>query len=191
MGVWSWGGKSKEMGDLGPCQEERTGLDLAAGQGQTPVTWPQLLCSAALPSCSAWQMSALGQVTPLKCTDVGSGFIFPPSHFDFSAAPHALTMSTGRVRGCSPHPGFGGTLTQQELGVSTQDPLRSQEQPCCGPSFSPAGLFCRRRAQPDINSPLLNTGQFFSDSGRRLAFLAGSLLSPFKMLLSRLLLNLV
>lgn len=134
---------------------------------------------------------ALGWVTPLECTDVASGFIFPPSHFDFSAAPHALTVSTGRVQGCSPHPGFGGTPIEQELGMSPQNPFCSQEQPCCGPSFSPEGLFCRRGTQPDINSPLLSTGQFLSDSERHLAFLAGSLLSPFKMLLSSLLLNFV
>lgn len=32
-----WGGKL-ELGDLGP-QEERAGLDLAAGQGQSAVIW--------------------------------------------------------------------------------------------------------------------------------------------------------
>lgn len=48
---------------------------------------------------SALPSPALGQVTP----DVGSALIFPPSHSDFSAAPRTLTMSTGRVQGCSPH----------------------------------------------------------------------------------------
>lgn len=33
------GWETQGKGDLGPCQEERAGLDLAAGQGQTPVTW--------------------------------------------------------------------------------------------------------------------------------------------------------
>lgn len=33
------GWETKEMGDLGPYPEERAGLDFAAGQAQTPVTW--------------------------------------------------------------------------------------------------------------------------------------------------------
>lgn len=70
-----------------------------------------------------------GAVPPLECTDEGSGFIFPPSHFDFSVAPHKLTVSAGRVQGCSPHPGFGGTLMQQELGMSTQDPSGARSSP--------------------------------------------------------------
>lgn len=74
---------------------------------------------------SALPSPALGQVTP----DVGSALILPPSHSDFSAAPHTLTMSTGRVQGCSPHPGCDGTLIQQELGMSTQDPSGARSCP--------------------------------------------------------------
>lgn len=38
-------------------------------------------------------------------------------------------MGTGRVQGCSPHPGFGKILVQQELGMSTQDPSGGRSSP--------------------------------------------------------------
>lgn len=44
--------------------------------------------------CQSFLSLLLDWLTPLElfrlCTDVGSGFISPPSHFDFSAATHAL-----------------------------------------------------------------------------------------------------
>lgn len=93
-----WGGKSKGKRALGPQREGRERLSFRLELDHSDWDRTSLQPQHCLDACSKRHQSSLplllDQLAPSEllqlCTDVGSGSLSSPSHFDFSAAAHVL-----------------------------------------------------------------------------------------------------